>query len=144
MLEVFSSIFSNDFRDFSYWFKDTIIDPEGNVVSDINSGIKKLMPNLYEATKDDNNSSTIFAIPDHMQNIPDFASYQIYGTDILWWFLMYCNSIDNPFKDFTNKFLYYGFDVGFLQACSIDAESNAINAQQKESENKIGTIIELN
>lgn len=131
---------SRNYRDFSYWFDNIITDPNGNVVSDINAGITKLIPDMFYTLNDTTNYHKRFGLTEQTQNMPDIAAMSLYGTEALWWYIMFANLIDNPFSNFTNEFLYYAFSEKLLSEHSISEENKA----SENTENKIGTIIELN
>lgn len=134
-----ASLFSNSYTDFSYWFSNTIIDNNGENVSDINAGIEKLLPDMIDQLNNANNDHTRFLVPDCQIAMPDIAAQTFYKYENLWWYVCLANLLDNPFKQYTNRYLFYAFTPKILEDHNIAEQKTS--AQQKS---KIGTIIELN
>ena len=132
-------LFSNSYNNFSYWFSQTAIDNNGEVVSDINAGITKLIPELREQLDDTSNEHIRFIIPDCQISLPDIAASRFYGNENMWWFICLENQITNPFNEYSNQYMYYAFSKNLLSDHSISAQSKT-----GDKESKIGTIIELN
>ena len=132
-------LFSNSYNNFSYWFSQTAIDNNGEVVSDINAGITKLIPELREQLDDTNNEHIRFIIPDCQISLPDIAASRFYGNENMWWFVCLENQITNPFNEYNNQYMYYAFSKSLLSDHSLSAQSKT-----GDKESKIGTIIELN
>ena len=66
-------------NNFSYWFSDTIVDPNGKTVSDINKGIQRLIPDLIDQLNDLNNSHTRFVPNETQDGQPDSLAFLKYG-----------------------------------------------------------------
>lgn len=134
-----ANLFSNSYNDFSYWFSETAIDNNGEVVSDINAGIGKLFPELNEQLNNPENDHTRFIVPDCQIAMPDIASQCFYNYEGLWWFICLANAIDDPFTQYLNQFLFYAFSSKLIE--EHDTNQSETTTAQKS---KIGTIIELN
>lgn len=134
-----ANLFSNSYTDFSYWFSNTIIDNNGENVSDINAGIEKLLPDMIDQLNNANNDHTRFIVPDCQIAMPDIAAQTFYKYESLWWYICLANLLDNPFNQYTNQYLFYAFTLQILE--SHDIKQQKSSTQQKS---KIGTIIELN
>lgn len=134
-----ANLFSDSYNDFSYWFSKTIVDNNGEVVSDINAGMEKLLPGLNEQLSNPENDHTRFIVPDCQIAMPDIAAQTFYGYENLWWYVCLANTIDNPFTQYLNQYLLYAFSCKLIEAHDIEQTKQATN-----KESKIGTIIELN
>lgn len=134
-----ANLFSNSCRNLSYWFSETTIDNNGEVVSDINAGLLKLLPELMDKLNVGDNAEKRFIIPDCQVAIPDVAAKTFYSDENMWWYICLENNIANPFKEYTNNLLFYVFNESYLtnQDQKITNTTNSKNS-------KIGTIVELN
>ena len=124
-------IFSSNYQDFSYWFSDTITDPKGYTVSDINKGIKRLFTDLVDQLNNLNNQ--------HRQ--PDSAAYVKYSNENLWWYMCLSNCLENPFEDFVHDKIFYAFEKTIL---TNHAKTESNSTTKDNTESKIDKIIELN
>lgn len=129
---------SDSFLDFSYWFSNLIQDNNGVIVTDINEGIRKLIPDMIDQLNDIDNEHTRFMVPDCQIGMPDVAAKTFYDNESSWWYLCLGNQIVNPFKEYKNEFLYYAFTISILSAHDVNTNNNT------NSKSKIGTVIELN
>ena len=134
-----ANLFSNSYADFSYWFSSTAIDNNGEVVSDINAGIEKLIPDMIDQLNNDSNDHTRFMVPDCQIAMPDIAAQTFYNYEHMWWYICLANLLDNPFKQYTNRYLFYAFTSKILEEHNMDQQQKS-----KQQKSKIGTIIELN
>lgn len=134
-----SSIFSNNYKDFSYWFSETITDPNDNVTSDINKGIEKMIVGLIDELNNPDNSHEKFTIPETQVGMPDIVANAKYDNENMWWYLCLANLLDNPFVQYKNQMMYYAFDEMILEDHKIE-----INKSKNSQKSKIGTIVELN
>lgn len=134
-----SSISSSSYRHFSYWFQDTILDNNGESVSDINAGIVKLIPDTLDKINDVSNSISRFIVPDCQIGMPDVAAKCFYYDENMWWYICYGNLLMNPFTEYTNNLMYFTVDEQIIE----DQDIN-LNNQNVDNKSKIGTIIELN
>lgn len=134
-------IFSSDYQDFSYWFSDTITDPKGNNVSDINKGIKRLFTDLVYQLNNLDNQHSKYYIDETQDGQPDSTSYLKYGNTKLWWYMCLSSCLEDPFKDFVHDKIFYTFEKDILtNHATTESESNTKN----NTESKIDKIIELN
>ena len=134
-----ANLFSNSYKNLSYWFSETTLDNNGEIVSDINAGLLKLLPDLMEQLNAGNNAEKRFIIPDCQIATPDVAAQTFYENENMWWYVCLENNIVNPFKEYTNNLLFYIFNESHL--ANHDQNMIKINTEQKS---KIGQIIELN
>lgn len=134
-----ANLFSNSYNDFSYWFSETTIDNNGEVVSDINAGIVKLLPEVVDEINNPVNEHTRFIVPDCQIAMPDIAAQTFYKYENLWWFICLANLLDNPFEQYLNQYLYYAFTSKILEDHNTEQQKTS-----NEQKSKIGTIIELN
>lgn len=133
-----SNLFSNSYNDFSYWFSNTTIDNNGEVVSDINAGLVKLIPGMIDELNNTNNEHTKFILPEVQEYMPDMVAMQLYNNEHLWWYICLTNLLVNPFVEYKHNFMYYAFTKTILANHAIEKETSSKN------QSKIGTIIELN
>ena len=134
-----ANLFSNHYNKFSYWFSETTLDNNGEVVSDINAGIEKLIPDLMEKLDNAENAEKRFIIPDCQIGMPDVAAVTFYSDEDLWWYICLENSLYNPFSEYKNNLLYYVFPDKILRN-----HDQSIKATNNIGNSKIGKIIELN
>ena len=134
-----ANLFSNSCNELSYWFSEMTLDNNGEVVSDINAGIVKLIPELMEKLNGENGSTyDRFIIPDCQVGMPDIAASTFYDTGSMWWYICLENQLANPFTEYLNNFLYYSFPQIIL-----DDHDKKVNLSNTNSNSKIGKIIEL-
>lgn len=134
-----ANLFSNNYRNLSYWFSEITLDNNGEVVSDINAGITKLIPGLMEDLNNPEKAEARFIIPDCQIGTPDIAAVTFYTYEDLWWYICICNSISNPFDEYNNNFLFYVFPEKTLSS-----HDTNVNITNNSSQSKIGKIVELN
>ena len=134
-----ANLFSNSNKNLSYWFSEITIDNNGEVVSDINAGLLKLLPDLIDQLNVGDNAEKRFIIPDCQIATPDIAAQTFYDNENMWWYICLENNIVNPFKEYTNNLLYYIFSDAYLE--NKDQQNTTANSTK---ESKIGKIIELN
>ncbi len=133
-----SNLFSNSCNDFSYWFSQTTVDNNGEVVSDINAGLVKLIPGMIDELNNLNNEHTKFILPEVQEYMPDMVAVQLYNNENLWWYICLTNLLVNPFVEYKYNFMYYAFTKTILTDHAIEKETSS------QDQSKIGTIIELN
>jgi hypothetical protein len=132
---------SNDYRKLSYWFSDSIVDPNGKTTSDINRGIQRICKDLVNQLNDLDNNYTKIIINNDIQGQPDAVADLKYNNDDLWWYVCLSNGLEDPIADFNTDMVFYIFDEDILTNHSI-TEQNIKATQNQES--KIGKIVELN
>ncbi len=132
-------LFSNSYKDLSYWFSETAIDNDGEVVSDINAGITKLLPELIEQLNNEANAEKRFVIPDCQIAMPDVAAKTFYNNENMWWYVCLENNIVSPFNEYLNNLLFFIFSQSILTQHDLNTKN-----KETEKESKIGKIIELN
>lgn len=129
------------YDNFSYWFSDTIVDPNGKTVSDINKGIQRLIPDLIDQLNDLNNNHTRFIPGEDQDGQPDSIAFLKYNNDRLWWYVCLSSCLENPFTEFSHERVLYAYDNSYLTA---HATKEVKDSNKKEQQSKIGTVIELN
>lgn len=132
---------SNNYHQLSYWFSDSIIDPNGKTTSDINRGIQRICKDLVDQLNDLDNNYTKIIINKDIQGQPDAVANLKYADDELWWYVCLSNGLEDPIADFNTDMVFYIFDENILTNHSI-TEQNIKAAQNQKS--KIGKIVELN
>jgi len=131
-----------DYTNFSYWFTDTITDPNGKNVTDINKGISRLFTDLVSTLNNTtDNTNTQFLINEQMVGQPDAAAFLKYSNDALWWYICLSNNLEDPMTEFKNDKVFYIFEQNTLDDFAVQDAENSNSNNQKS---KIGKIVELN
>lgn len=130
---------ANDINYDSY-FKETIVDPKGITVCDMNAGLNNLYKYFNEAA---NQLDTVqrYFVPEHQEGYPDLvAARSILGSQVFWWWVLLINRQDDAFEGLKQNWVYSvitGTQISsFIQ--------NSTSANEASSDNRIGTVIELN
>lgn len=126
----------------SYWFNQKVMDNNGNMVSDINAGLRKLLPDLMPILNNLQNNHEEFMIDDTLLGQPDYMAASFNGGENLFWYICLANLVADPFGGFDTEHVYYAFDNNYLtQLCSNKNSGAGTQSAQKE---KIGKIVTLN
>ena len=130
---------ANDVNYDSY-FKDTIVDPNGVTVCDMNSGLNNLYKYFNEVA-DQFVTSQRYFVPEHEEGYPDLiAARSILGSQVFWWWVLLLNRQDDAFEGLKQNWVYSianGTQVSsFIQSST--------SAEEASTDNRIGTVIELN
>lgn len=130
---------ANDVNYDSY-FKDTIVDPNGVTVCDMNSGLNNLYKYFNEVA-DQFVTSQRYFVPEHEEGYPDLiAARSILGSQVFWWWVLLLNRQDDAFEGLKQNWVYSianGTQVSsFIQSST--------SAEEASTDDRIGTVIELN
>lgn len=130
---------ANDINYDSY-FKETIVDPKGVTVCDMNAGLNNLYKYFNEAA-DSLDTVQRYFVPEHQEGYPDLvAARSILGSQVFWWWVLLINRQDDAFEGLKQNWVYSvitGTQISsFIQ--------NSTSANEASSDNRIGTVIELN
>lgn len=131
----------SSYSNFSYWFSDTIVDPQGKTVSDINKGIRDLIPGLIDQLNNLENDHTKFIPSGSQDGQPDSVAYLKYGNQNLWWYVCLSSCLENPFTEFSHGNVLFAFNRNYL---SQHAQTKESKQTPQGTESKIGQVIELN
>lgn len=119
-------------------FKDTIIDNNGIAVSDINKGLRKYFPLVFDKITHNAEKSDTILVDSTKEAYPDLLAYYLYSDMSMWFFFLISNFIDDPFTDVLTNYVYYSYNNDLLD----EVESNATSTSTDNS--RIGTTIDLN
>lgn len=130
---------ANDINYDSY-FTDTIVDPKGVTVCDMNAGLNNLYK-YFNETADNLNTVQRYFVPEHQEGYPDLvAASSILGSQVFWWWVLLINRQDDAFEGLKQNWVYSiitGTQISsFIQ--------NSTSTNEASSDNRIGTVIELN
>lgn len=130
---------ANDVNYDSY-FQDTIVDPNGITVCDMNAGLNNLYK-YFNETADRLDTVQRYFVPEHQEGYPDLiAARSILGSQVFWWWVLLMNRQDDAFEGLKQNWVYSivtGTQVSsFIQ--------NSTSADEASSDDRIGTVIELN
>lgn len=130
---------ANDVNYDSY-FKDTIVDPNGVTVCNMNNGLNNLYKYFNEVA-DQFVTSQRYFVPEHEEGYPDLiAARSILGSQVFWWWVLLLNRQDDAFEGLKQNWVYSianGTQVSsFIQSST--------SAEEASTDDRIGTVIELN
>lgn len=131
----------SDISKLSYWFNQTITDGNGNTITDINAGLRKLLPDLMPELNNLSNNYTTFAIDETILGQPDYIAHTMQKNHNLFWYVCLANLITNPFEGFDTEHIYYSFDKSYLTSLST---KQAAGGATQPTNQKVGKIITLN
>lgn len=125
--------------EFSSFFQETIVDNNGIAVTDINAGLVNLFKK-YNEYKDTFYSKQRYLVAEFEEGYPDLvAANSILGNHNYWWWLCLLNNLDDPMTDIKANWVYSINDID-----EISIFVNTTNQENNESDNRIGSVLELN
>lgn len=125
---------------FDSYFDKTVVDNNGNTVSDINAGLDNLF--AYFNTAEYNLSTTqSYLVSEYEEGYPDLVAYHsILGSQQYWWWVLLLNKLDDSFTDIKYNWVY---SINDAQQINSFIE-NSTEANTSEDENRLGKVVELN
>lgn len=122
------------------FFPETIVDPNGVSVTDINAGLDTLF-RMYNEEEERYTESQRYLVREFEEAYPELvAKNSILESQFYWWWILFTNRLEDPFVDLKHHWIY-----SVLSTTSIN---NLIEKSNKIVENKstqrIGNVIELN
>ena len=125
---------------FDSYFDKTVVDNNGNTVSDINAGLDNLF--AYFNTAEYNLSTTqSYLVSEYEEGYPDLVAYRsILGSQQYWWWVLLLNKLDDSFTDIKYNWVY---SINDAQQINSFIE-NSTEANTSEDENRLGKVVELN
>ena len=125
---------------FDSYFDKTVVDNNGNTVTDINAGLDNLF--AYFNTAEYNLSTTqSYLVSEYEEGYPDLVAYRsILGSQQYWWWVLLLNKLDDSFTDIKYNWVY---SINDAQQINSFIE-NSTEANTSEDENRLGKVVELN
>lgn len=125
---------------FDSYFDKTVIDNNGNTVTDINAGLDNLF--AYFNTAEYNLTTTqSYLVSEYEEGYPDLVAYRsILGSQQYWWWVLLLNKLDDSFTDIKYNWVY---SINDAQQINSFIE-NSTEANTSEDENRLGKVVELN
>lgn len=125
---------------FDSYFDKTVIDNNGNTVTDINAGLDNLFAYFNNAEYNLNTSQS-YLVSEYEEGYPDLVAYRsILGSQQYWWWVLLLNKLDDSFTDIKYNWVY---SINDAQQINSFIE-NSTEANTSEDENRLGKIVELN
>lgn len=125
---------------FDSYFDKTIIDNNGNTVTDINAGLDNLFAYFNNAEYNLNTSQS-YLVSEYEEGYPDLVAYRsILGSQQYWWWVLLLNKLDDSFTDIKYNWVY---SINDAQQINSFIE-NSTEANTSEDEDRLGKIVELN
>lgn len=125
---------------FDSYFDKTIIDNNGNTVTDINAGLDNLFAYFNNAEYNLNTSQS-YLVSEYEEGYPDLVAYHsILGSQQYWWWILLLNKLDDSFTDIKYNWVY---SINDAQQINSFIE-NSTEANTSENEDRLGKIVELN
>ena len=122
------------------FFSETIVDPKGNSVTDINAGLDTLF-RMYNEEEHRYTESQTYLVREFEEAYPELVALNSMTQDAAyWWWLLLINRLENPFTDIKNHWVYSILNT--VDINSLIETSNKI--VENKSTQRIGNIIELN
>ena len=127
---------------FDSYFTETIVDPNGISVVDMNAGLYNLYaPYKENAKKYEEAEEQAYLVSAHEEAYPDLvAMNSILNDSRYWWWVLLLNRLDDALKDIKQNWIY---TINSTEQVNEFIETTNTNNSTKE-ENRIGTVIELN
>lgn len=122
------------------FFSETIIDPRGNSITDINSGLDSLF-RMYNEEEQKYTESQNYLVKEYEEAYPELvAMNSILNSAIYWWWILFINRLDDPFIQLQANWVY-----SVLNQTNVNTLIETANTliENKEAQ-RIGNIIELN
>lgn len=125
---------------FDSYFDKTVVDNNGNTVTDINAGLDNLF--VYFNTAEYNLTTTqSYLVSEYEEGYPDLVAYRsILGSQQYWWWVLLLNKLDDSFTDIKYNWVY---SINDAQQINSFIE-NSTEANTSEDENRLGKVVELN
>ena len=122
------------------FFPDTIVDPRGIAVTDINAGIDTLF-RMYNEEEPHYTESQTYLVREFEQDYPELvAKDSMMSSEAYWWWLLLINRLENPFTDVKKHWAY-----SILNTTDINSLIETANTiVENKSNQRIGNVIELN
>lgn len=122
------------------FFSETIIDPRGNSVADINAGLDSLF-RMYNEEEQYYTESQNYLVSEFEEAYPELiANHSIFDSEYYWWWLLLINRLEDPFTDLKPNWIY-----SILTQNNINSLIETANTiVENKSTQRIGNIIELN
>lgn len=122
------------------FFTETIIDPNGISVTDINAGIDTLF-RMFNEEEPNFVESQNYLVKEFEEAYPELvAKDSLFGSQIYWWWLLLINRLEDPFTELEKHWVY-----SILAPSDVDKlieKGNTIVENKQTQRN--GNIIELN
>lgn len=122
----------------SSYFSETVLDSNGQSVSNINVGIKNLYDNIIVPSE--SADYKLVVIDDSTKYMPDAIAHRYLGNQNLWHFFLLTNGIADPFTEIKTGWAFAIIDPTDANLSTDTAKSdNNIAATSR-----IGSVITLN
>lgn len=125
---------------FDSYFDKTVIDNNGNTVTDINAGLDNLFAYFNNAEYNLTTTQS-YLVSEYEEGYPDLVAYHsILGSQQYWWWVLLLNKLDDSFTDIKYNWVY---SINDAQQINSFIE-NSTEANTSEDEDRLGKIVELN
>ena len=122
------------------FFTETIVDPNGVTVCDMNAGLDNLYK-YFNDYADRFDTAQRYSVPEHEEGYPDLvAARSILGSQDFWWWVLLLNRQDDAFEGLKQNWVYSIANGTQVETFIQDSTT----AEEASSDNRIGTVIELN
>lgn len=118
-------------------FTQTIQDPKGNNVTDINEGLRNYYPQIIYSTTHNTEKITPFLVDDIMAHQPDLVAYNIYSSVNYWFWLLITNYLDDPFEGIKSAWMYSSYP----ESVADDAQTTSLSTSE---DSRYGSVVTLN
>lgn len=123
---------------FNEVFNTTIIDNNGEVVSDLNKAFYNSYPMFIDKLTNNCKEVTPIVSNEIVEGYPDLIAYLKYEDQLLWYFFLLSNYLDDPFTQITSGSLFYIYNDEVLNEINLNQVDN------NEGTNRTGVVVELN
>ena len=122
------------------FFTKTVVDPNGVTVCDMNAGLDNLYK-YFNDYADRFDTAQRYFVPEHEEGYPDLiAARSILGSQDFWWWVLLLNRQDDAFEGLKQNWVY-SIATGTQVETFIQ---DSTTAKEASSDDRIGTVIELN
>ena len=122
------------------YFSETITDPKGVSVCDINAGLNNLYKYFNENYTQFEQVQRYF-VPEQEAGYPDLIAYKsALGSQVYWWWVLLLNRQDDGLEGIQSNWVY-----SINSPTQIDTFiQNSTTADEAANDDRIGSIVELN
>lgn len=120
------------------FFSETVIDNNGQSITDVNAGLK----NLYQSLNDNwYNFGEVqrYLVSQDEEGFPELvAKHSVLGSTEFWWWILFLNRLDDPLTAIKENWVYSINSKN--QITSFITETNTI---ENKTESEIGKVIKI-
>lgn len=123
---------------FSEVFNATTVDNNGNVVTDLNKAFYNYYPMFIDKLTQNCREVTPIISNEIVEGYPDLIAYLKYENQLMWYFFLLSNFLDDPFTQINAGSLFYIYNDEVIDNINLNQVDN------NEGTSRTGVVVELN